>query len=79
MNTKMKSLLRHVQLFQLEKNELVKLSALNQVSVYPKPIERQKVSTCLKIFNEKTVAALKSNSSIDEEEVKGTIIFLGKF
>ena len=31
---------------------------MDEVSVYPKPIERQKVSTCLKIFCEETRSAL---------------------
>ena len=33
-------------LLELEKGNLLKLSKLDEVSVYPKPIERQKVSTC---------------------------------
>ena len=39
-------------------SSLTKLSKLDEVSVYPKPIERQKVSTCLKIFCEETRSAL---------------------
>ena len=46
---------RHlVQLYKLEAESLVKMSDLNEVSVLPKPIERQRVSTCLKVFSEKT-------------------------
>ena len=42
-----------VQLFKLEADSLVKMSDLDEVSVLPKPIERQRVSTCLKVFSEK--------------------------
>ena len=47
-----------IDLFELEKDNVAKLSSLTQVAVYPKPIERQKMSTCLKVFNHKTSAAL---------------------
>ena len=33
------------------------LSLLNSVAVRPKPIERQKVSTCLKVFSDETYTA----------------------
>ena len=46
--------------------------------MFPKPIEREKVSTCLKVFNEKTVAALKCHSGIDQIAVRGTTIFIDK-
>ena len=47
------------ELLKLEEGNLVKLSKLTKVSVYPTPIERQKVLFVLQIFCEKTVAALK--------------------
>ena len=47
-----------INVFKSEQNKLVKPSKLTEVSVFPKPIERQKVSTCLKIFSEEAVAAL---------------------
>ena len=65
-----------VNLYNLEESSLVKMAKLTEVSVFPKPIERQTVSTCLKIFNEKTVAALKENPEIKDAD--GTIIFLEK-
>jgi hypothetical protein len=65
-----------VHLYTLEKNQLIKLSKLTETSINPKPIERQKVSTCLQVFSEETVAALKTHPKIDQESVKGTIIFL---
>ena len=43
-----------VELHQLEAvTPLVKMSALDEVAVSPKPIERQRVSTVLKVFNER--------------------------
>ena len=35
------------------------MSELDEVSVYPKPIERQRVSTCLKVFSEETIVAFE--------------------
>ena len=43
----------------IESNNLVKMSKLSDVSVYPKPIERQRVSTCLRVFCNSTVSALE--------------------
>ena len=39
-----------IKLYRMERDELTKLSSLNEVSGFPKPIEWQKVSTCLKVF-----------------------------
>ena len=41
------------QLYHFE-SERLKLSDLNEISIAPKPIERQQVSTCLRVFSEKT-------------------------
>ena len=65
-----------IKLYRLERDELTKLSSLNEVSVFPKPIERQKVSTCLKVFCEKTIAALKSHAELNPNEVNGTVKFI---
>ena len=62
------------RLHQLESDRLVKLSKLTEVSVTPKPIERQSVSTVLQVFHQKTITALKEHSEIDN--VDGTINFL---
>ena len=62
------------RLHQLESDRLVKLSKLTEVSVTPKPIERQRVSTVLQVFHEKSITALKVHSEIDN--VDGTINFL---
>ena len=48
-----------VQLYRSEITQLAKMSKLSEVSVRPKPIERQKVSTCLQVFCEETISALK--------------------
>ena len=64
------------KLFELERRSLVKLSDLNETSIAPKPIERQKVSTCLRIFSEKTCSALLTHPSLDIAEVEDTAAFL---
>lgn len=65
------------KLHDLERESLSKLSKLNDVAVSPKPIERQNVSICLKVFCDETVAALKSNQQL--ENVNDTVTFLSKF
>lgn len=68
-----------VELYKLEAESLVKMSTLNEVSVFPKPIERQKVSTCLKVFSEKTYQALLNYPELKEfEGVEDTAIFINK-
>ena len=47
------------RLYQLESNDLVKTSKLTEIAVNPKPIERQRVSTCLKVFSKRNVCCLK--------------------
>lgn len=68
-----------VDLHKLETETLVKMSDLDEVSVSPKPIERQKVSTCLKVFSEKTHQALLHHPSmVKREDVKDTAAFIKK-
>ena len=55
-----------------------KQSSSTEVAVYPKPIERQNVSTCLKVFCDRTLAALRSHSGIDQNDAAGTNIFIEK-
>ena len=43
------------QLYHFESERLVKLADLNEISIAPKPIERQRVSSCLKVFSEKNI------------------------
>ena len=54
------------------------LSSLNEVAVRPKPVERQNVSTCLRIFSDESLHALKVHPGLDQQEVEGTITFVQK-
>ena len=65
-----------VELQKVENNSLVKLSKLNEVAVTPKPIERQNVDTCLRVFCDRTIAALESHPHVDQQSVAGTILFI---
>jgi hypothetical protein len=56
-----------ISLQKLESANLTKLSKLTEVSVTPKPIERQRVLTVLEVFNEKTIAALKAHTDMGED------------
>ena len=55
------------ELFKAESGSLLKLSKLNETAVFPKPVERQNVSTCLKVFSEETVNALLNHSQTKNE------------
>ena len=61
-----------------KRKEIIKLSKLTEVSVYPKPVERQKVTHCLKIFSDETVAALKTNRYLPTSDTYETAIFIEK-
>lgn len=52
----------------------MKKARLTEVFVFPKPIERQKVEHCVKIFSDNVIAALKTSEK--SVEMKGTIKFL---
>ena len=54
------------------------MSRLNRVAVEPKPIERQNVDTCLRVFCEETSAALRVHPDMDSDEVEGTALFIDK-
>ena len=41
------------QLYRFESERLAKLSDLNEIPTAPKPIERQRVFTCLRVFSGK--------------------------
>ena len=47
-----------VELYKLEAEGLVKMSKLTEISVYPKPIQRRTVATCLRVFCEETYTAI---------------------
>ena len=65
-----------VEVKEADSNSLLKLFKLNDVAVSPKPIERQSVSICLRIFCNKTIAALESHPKINNEAASGTVNFL---
>ena len=59
---------------------MVTLSHLNSTSIFSKPVERQSVSLCLRVFCDETLSALKSHPELlNEADVDGTIIFLELF
>ena len=60
----------------IEECNLLRLSHLTEKAVFPKPIERQDVGLCLKVFCYETIAALETHPEIDQEEARGTIQFL---
>ena len=66
------------ELYYFESKDLVKMSLLTDVAVAPKPVERQRVSTCLKIFNEKTYQALLNHSGNFSDGKEDTALFLHK-
>ena len=63
----------------LKKQKLVKLSKLSDVSVASRPIERQKVSTCLEGFCDETIYALKTHPDLLSCDVAGTTKFIQTF
>ena len=65
------------QLFELESGSMIKLSSLNEVAVAPKPVERQRVSSCLRVFCERTYHALLNHSGLSDDKYD-TAIFLNK-
>ena len=50
---------------------------MTEVSVYPKPVEWPKVTHCLKIFSDETVAAL-TNTYLPTSDTYETAIFIEK-
>ena len=51
--------------------------SVTKVSVYLKTMERQRVSTCLQVFCDETLSALKVHP--DSENNDGTVKFIAKF
>ena len=66
-------------LYKAEAGGVLKLSHLNQTSVSPSPIERQKMSTCLKIFCDETAAALETRPQLDHDAVSDFLNFIQIF
>ena len=50
-----------MELYKLEAEGVVKVSKLMEVSVYPKPIERQSVATCLRVCCEENYTAINNH------------------
>ena len=64
------------KLYYYEMESNVKMSDLTEEAVAPKSIERQKVSTCLKVFSERTYHAIMNHSRLDSS--KKTLLFFCK-
>ena len=63
-------------LYNLECNCEFKLSKINAVAFFPKPIERQRVDTALRVFCDQTVSALETHPFLDTKSVEGTANFI---
>jgi len=64
-----------VNLYNVDKQNAIRLTKLTYSSVYPKPLQRQSVQLVYQVFNEKTVAALKAcQKELDISD--GTITFI---
>ena len=66
-----------VNLYMYDQKSPLRITKLTQISVAPKPLQRQSVPLVCNIFNDKTVAALeaqKGNESFSFQE--GTLIFV---
>ena len=66
-------------LFMAEELKLVKMSKLNEIPVYPKPTERHRVSTCLNVFCDENLVALKTYPELLDKNNSGTINFIKMF
>ncbi|RUS83569.1 hypothetical protein EGW08_008675 [Elysia chlorotica] len=64
-----------IEIYNQEKDSLLKLSSLTHASLFPNNIEKQKVSLAIEVFSEKTSAALKT-CSISTDSCKETSVFL---
>lgn len=60
-------------MYHKDKDSVLKLTPLTNAAVYPTPIQRQNVSLALKVFNNKTIAALEQFGG---DHAKGTVIVL---
>ena len=65
-------------LYREECEMILCMSSLDEVAVYPKPIERQRVSTCFKVFCEKIIVALVKYGERRRIDVSGTATFIKK-
>ena len=63
------------ELYKLELNGIAKISSLREISIAPKPVERQKVQPVLDIFCERTRRGLLSHPGMEEVEGKEDTAF----
>ena len=54
------------------------MSKLTYVAANLKPVEKQKVDTCLKVFCDETKDALKFHPGMLDENVNGTVTLITK-
>ena len=54
------------------------MSDLDETSVYPKPIERQRVKPCLNVFFGKTIVAMDLFGNKTKTDLSGAVLFLMK-
>ena len=59
-----------------ERDSLVKMSMLNEVAVYSRVIERQRVQSCLNVFCGKTAASLQLYEEKCGKDVNGKVILI---
>ena len=65
------------QLYELECGIMANMLSVNEIAIAPKPVERQRVSTCLNVFNDKTYHALLNHSGVGDGKEE-TALFLSK-
>ena len=65
------------QLYYFETERIVKLTDLNEISITPKPIERQWICTCHKVFSENSYNVLLTQFGISVDK-NDTAIFINK-
>ena len=63
-------------LHRSEALSMLKMSKLSEVAVNPRPIERQRVNTCLQVFCEETATALDLYGKWFCKDVSGTLKFI---
>ena len=54
------------------------LSKSTEVSVRPKPIERQIMPICQRVFCEETLTALRVHPGLDKKDCEGSVQFIEK-
>ena len=60
MSTKLTGVIDIQKLYEIDRATPIRLTKLTHTAVYPKPLQRQSVPLVCQVFNDKTVAALKT-------------------